>query len=128
MPRNFNYHIPASRKRARSPGASYCGLTDPYKVPDPLQMRRWVVEMAQLGKASQFCHRCLAGMLEDANAPLEAGIKGARRRNVALTPEQRLEIAHRALEARWSRYRLRKAIEARAGLAIVPPPPGAPNA
>lgn len=120
MPRRANYHIPAPKKQARAPGAAYCGAMGPYKVPNRLRMRRWVVEMAQLGRASSFCHRCLAGMLEDANRAMEFGAKGASTRNTRMTPEARLESIHKALEARWTRYRARKAEAARAHLSIVP--------
>ena len=129
MPRLARYHIPAPQRSARSPGSAYCGAEEPFKIRTPLEMRRWVVEMAALGKASQFCPRCLARMLDDANRSLETGAKGAQRRQEVLSPEVRQDIAKRAIEARWTRYRARKAIEARAGIALVAPqrPAGAPT-
>lgn len=109
MPRRANYHIPAPVRQARAPGASYCGVRERYKKPDPFAMRRWVVEMAQGGHASQFCPACLAGMLRDGARAAERGKAWANRRMIDLTPEMRLEIARKAVTTRWDAYRARKA-------------------
>ena len=120
MPRRANHHIPAPVRSARAPGASYCGLREPFLIPDPIQMRRHVVALAREGKARHFCPICLSEMLKDAAAAAERGKRASLRRMETLSPERRAEIAHGAVSARWKGYRERKAEEARAHLAVVP--------
>ncbi len=102
MPRRYPLHILAPR----SSTAAYCGARPGKGVQVFPQSR--AREEVGAGKATRFCPVCLAAALAHGVKASEAGKAGNRARQAALSPDQRREIARRAIATRWDRFRARQ--------------------